>query len=179
MQPEWCRPPLPGSQCYPSHATSGYRSFQPNESSLEADSKQWQIEHSGAALRRKDFPALLQQTWAKVATFENVGHRFRKARLFPLNRDGIDKSKLAEKVNDGEQGRNEEGVSETEINKDQTDQNKTAPEVPNIPCVEDQPMEIEPEQSTSTITDAQQETTCVSPAFSKLRVPQPNGKKTV
>lgn len=68
--------------------------FSPMKSVWKQTVKQWQIEHMGLPLGKKDFPALLRKTWEKVATFENTSHGFRKAGLFPLRIDGIDSTKL-------------------------------------------------------------------------------------
>lgn len=62
--------------------------------SWQRTTDKWQIDHFGEMNTKKDFPGPFKKTWDGCALFENAAHGFRKARLFPLSINGIDKKKL-------------------------------------------------------------------------------------
>ena len=68
--------------------------FSPMKSAWHKTVKEWQMTHIGETLTKKQFPALFKTVWDQVTTMENACNGFRRAGLFPLTANGIDKSKL-------------------------------------------------------------------------------------
>ena len=78
--------------CLPANATHILQAcdiglFSPMESEWQANVKEWQMNHIGQALSKKEFPTIFRKTWYAVATLRRSG-------MFPLGPDGIDLSKL-------------------------------------------------------------------------------------
>ncbi|XP_053403175.1 uncharacterized protein LOC128558284 [Mercenaria mercenaria] len=68
--------------------------FFTHEIRLEENLKHWQLENIGETLTKRQFPAVFKSAWETVSTLENAAHGFRRSGLYPLDPNGIDKTKL-------------------------------------------------------------------------------------
>ncbi|XP_053392934.1 uncharacterized protein LOC128555225 [Mercenaria mercenaria] len=68
--------------------------FSPMKSAWKKNLKHWQLENIGETLTKRQFPAVFKSAWETVSTLENAAHGFRRSGLYPLDPNGIDKTKL-------------------------------------------------------------------------------------
>lgn len=70
------------------------RFFSPMKSSWKRQVKLCQIRNLGQNLTKRNFASVFKEAWGAVTVLETAVHAFRSAGLFPLDPNGIDKSKL-------------------------------------------------------------------------------------
>lgn len=68
--------------------------FSPMKQKWRQHVKEWQMEHLGEVFTKNNFPEVFKRTWESTTTLELSVHAFKRAGLFPLSLEGIDKSKL-------------------------------------------------------------------------------------
>lgn len=182
--------------------------FSPLKSAWQAAVKTWQLDHIGEALSKTQFPEIFKETWVKVTTFENACHGFRQSGLFPLTPDGIDKTKLGpSKLLIRENTHQFASQSSKEISKENTSPNVSICVSPtsvsptsvnaasplqapvcnttSITIARSEsvtslhsPIALFEETSPSTSSTSVKDPEYVSPAFLKLKIPEPVHKKS-
>lgn len=85
--------------CFPPNAThvlqpADHALFSPLKTSWFTQVKNWQMEHLGQILTKRDFSSVFRQAWNQTATLEVAVRGFKSTGLWPLDVSAVDYSRL-------------------------------------------------------------------------------------